>query len=60
MMKICVIMEGYTDRMIRGVTACSLLASKVCLMFPHLNLFFEEFETIDDVTLKNFLDVKKD
>jgi hypothetical protein len=53
--KIYIILEGGYDRMVRGVTLSPDVAAKICKAFHHLGLFVEEYETIEDETLKNFL-----
>lgn len=55
-MKVYVIQESHVDRQIRGVCASQDIASKICGMFPHLGLYFEEFEIIDKETLNRFLE----
>jgi len=58
-MKIYIILEGSTDRIIRGVTICPKLAGKICNSFSYLGLFVEEYETLDNEELKTLLEVKK-
>lgn len=54
-MKIHIILEGHPGRLIRGVTLSAQTALKICKAFSHLDLFFETYETIEDETLRSFL-----
>lgn len=57
-MKIYIILEGHYDRITRGVTLSQTTATRICEMFNHLNLFFEEYETLEDETIKTLLSEK--
>jgi len=54
-MKVYIILEDSYERMVRGVTLSPEVAAKVCKSFHHLNLFVEEYETLEDETLRDFL-----
>ncbi len=54
-MKIYIILEDHRERIVRGVTLSPDVANKICKSFSHLGLFIEEYETIEDETLRNFL-----
>lgn len=56
-MKIFIILESHVEREIRGVTVSSELAYKICEMFKEVDLFVEEYETLEDKTLKYLLEV---
>ncbi len=51
-MKIFIILESHSERMIRGVTKCPDLAGKICDIFPHLGLYIEEFDIIESFETK--------
>ncbi len=55
-MKIYILIEGKIERIIRGVTLSRDIASNICGDFSYLNLAFEEYETIENVELRNLLD----
>ena len=54
-MKVYIILEDSYERMVRGVTLSRDVADKICKSFHHLGLFIEEYETIEDETLRDFL-----
>lgn len=56
-MKIYILLEDPSERIIRGVTLNAALANKIMELFPNLVLFIEEYETIEDETLKNLLEI---
>lgn len=54
-MKVYIILEGHYDRIIRGATFSHYMASKICESFSHLGLFIEEYETMENEELRDFL-----
>lgn len=55
-MKIYIILEDSIERIVRGVTLSQGLASKICDIFGHYGVFFEEYETMENEKLIKLLE----